>query len=101
MLVLEYDSHYQDQSHGSEAERTLVNYEEPDVVDQVHLFHHLPPLIVRLPIGKPRYCFATPANSRGRAGPSPAHPLGGGTVRILVFSPSLAFWNEDGRLSPP
>jgi len=59
VLILDLDSYYRDQSHWSEAERMLVNYDEPEVVDHPLLFHHLQQLIASQPIQKPRYCFAT------------------------------------------
>jgi uridine kinase len=59
VLILDQDSYYRDQRHLSEAERTLVNYDEPQVVDHDLLFHHLQQLIAGQPIEKPRYRFAT------------------------------------------
>lgn len=59
VLILDLDSYYRDQSHLNEVERTLVNYDEPQVVDHDLLFHHLQQLIAGQPIEKPRYCFAT------------------------------------------
>jgi len=84
VLALEHDSRCRDQSYLSEAERTLVNYDGPDVVDHVLLFHHLPQLIAGPPIAKPRYCFAT--HTRGHVYEL-VHPR-----PIIVVEGLFAFW---------
>jgi uridine kinase len=84
VLALEQDSCCRDQSYLSEAERTLVNYDEPDVVDHVLLFHHLQQLLAGQPIEKPRYCFAT--HTRG-------HEYELVYPRPIIFVEGLfAFW---------
>ncbi len=57
--VLEEDSYYLDQSHLSEQEREIINYDEPSAIDHNLLFDHLIRLLKGQSVRKPLYSFAT------------------------------------------
>jgi len=64
VLTIGQDSYYRDQSHMSEEERALVNYDKPQAIDHDLLFQHLRRLLAGQNVQKPHYCFATHTRAR-------------------------------------
>ncbi len=57
--LIPHDCYYKDQSHLSYSERTLVNYDHPDALDNELLSYHLTELRKGKPIELPIYDFTT------------------------------------------
>jgi uridine kinase len=57
--ILSYDCYYRDQSALSFQERTLVNYDDPKVLDEELFSHHLKAIKAGKSIEVPQYDFAT------------------------------------------
>jgi uridine kinase len=87
--ILDLDSYYHDHQHLSPAERTLVNYDEPDAIDFALLREHVKILIRGKGVAKPKYCFATHL----REATSEATPA----ARILIVEGLLALWDAPLR----
>jgi uridine kinase len=58
-LLLQHDSYYRDRRHLDEAARALINFDEPDALDNELLEQHLGQLKAGITIACPQYDFAT------------------------------------------
>jgi uridine kinase len=58
-LLLQQDSYYRDRSHLSPAERALINFDEPDALENELLAAHLGRLRAGQPVEAPVYDFAS------------------------------------------
>ncbi len=59
VTVIEHDGYYRDRSSVPEAERTIINYDEPGALESDLLARHLAELRRGLAVDCPRYDFAT------------------------------------------
>ncbi len=82
---LDQDSYYRDRSHLSEAERSLVNYDEPGAVDHELLLRHLQRLLKGVAVEKPRYSFVTHTRSTEGELVDP--------VPVIVVEGLFTFWD--------
>jgi uridine kinase len=58
-LLLQQDTYYRDRGHLAPAERTLINFDEPDALENDLLAAHLARLRAGQPVDAPLYDFAT------------------------------------------
>lgn len=84
VVLLEHDAYYKDQSHLSYEERTHINYDHPDSLDNDLFVQHLDALRAGQPVDRPVYDYAQHTRSKEtlRLEPSPVVVVEG----ILVLS---------------
>ena len=79
VIVLDHDAYYKDQAHLSPLERSRINYDHPDALDNDLLIEHIKQLRRGEPVDKPVYDFAnhTRAAQTVRVEPAPVIVLEG------------------------
>jgi uridine kinase len=89
VAIIDHDSYYRDHSHLSTEERSHLNFDHPDALDNDLLVRHLQELRAGRPVDVPNYDFKTHARLAERRHLQP--------TRILIVEGILVFVEERVR----